>query len=554
MPKPVYLKPNVVMEPLYESWYAWTHLISPATTALNVLERHLNILESYIAAPDVHADAVKNPKLLGGPFVDLGGERVEEIEELMQATLASHARQLEFARAVKDLDRMLAAEGKGFGMESLYAKIPAILKGYVELYYDRNNNASFRFFEALLYSSEFYKKNAQSIALWITDNDHRPFVLSTPRLNEQHVLRLNISFDDPVIDTLSRMKREARDYSEIRSMLNIPSDKEQLFESFFSEEAPPPYQKYTGGRIRMRYFGHACILVETKDVSILVDPLISYYGYRSDVEHFSDVDLPDEIDFVLITHNHQDHILLETLLLLRNRIKNIVIPSSNSGKLEDPDLKLVLVNLGFKNVVTVDEMERLKFADATITGIPFTGEHCDLNILSKMCYLIEISNFKLMFLADSRIVEPQLYDHIQKQIGNVDIVFLGMECDGAPLSWLYGPLMTTKKITREQDASRRFSGSDCERGMSIVNIFKPREIYVYAMGLEPWVEFISTIRYDDEANPIIQSDKLVKICRERGIVAERLFGEKELLYERKHEHGLVASVFSPSLRLERSGF
>lgn len=535
---PVYLRPNVVMEPLYDSWYAWTHLISPATAALNVLERHLSILESYIAAPDVHAEAVKNPKLLGGPFVDLGGERVDEINDLREATLASQARRLEFARAIRELDRMLAVEGKGFGMESLYAKIPSLLKGYVELFYDRNNNASFRFFEPLLYHSEFYNKSAQSIALWITDNDHRPFVLSTPRLKEPHVLRLDIPFDDAAIDILSQMKRKPREYSEIKSLLKIPSDKEQLFESFFTEEAPPPYKQYTGDRIRMRYFGHACILVETKDVSILVDPLISYYGYRSDVEHFSDVDLPDQIDFVLITHNHQDHILLETLLLLRNRIKHVVIPSSNSGKLEDPDLKLVLANLGFKNVVSVDEMERVEFADASITGLPFTGEHCDLNILSKMCYLIEISNFRLMFLADSRIVEPRLYEHVQRQTGDVDVVFLGMECDGAPLSWLYGPLMT-KKITREQDASRRFSGSDCERGMSIVNIFNPREIYVYAMGLEPWVEFISTIRYADESNPIIQSDKLVKTCREMGIVAERLFGEKELLYERKHEPAMV---------------
>ena len=51
------------------------------------------------------------------------------------------------------------------------------------------------------------------------------------------------------------------------------------------------------------------------------------------------------------------------------------------------------------------------------------------------------------------------------------------------------------------------------------------------MGQEPWVEFISSIKYTDQSNPIIQSDKLIKECMKRGIVAERLFGEKELLYE-----------------------
>jgi hypothetical protein len=137
---------------------------------------------------------------------------------------------------------------------------------------------------------------------------------------------------------------------------------------------------------------------------------------------------------------------------------------------------------------------------------------------------------KLVFLADSRILEPALYKHIQQLTGNPDVMFLGMECDGAPLSWLYGPLLT-KKLARDQDNTRRFSGSDCAKGMSLVDIFQPREVYVYAMGQEPWVEFISSIKYTDESNPIVQSNKLVSICEERGIIAERLYGEKELLYD-----------------------
>ncbi|HYC30066.1 MAG TPA: hypothetical protein VEB42_14635, partial [Chitinophagaceae bacterium] len=92
----------------------------------------------------------------------------------------------------------------GFGLEGVYEKVPELLKGYVELYYDRNNNPDFRFFEQLLYQSEFYNKEAQSIALWITNNDHRPFCLSTPRLNEEHVLQLSIPFDHPGIDALAK--------------------------------------------------------------------------------------------------------------------------------------------------------------------------------------------------------------------------------------------------------------------------------------------------------------------------------------------------------------
>jgi len=536
--KQMYLKPNVVFEPLVDNWYAWSHLISPATAAMNIVGRHLTIIDSYLSAPSIHAEAVLNPKMRGGPFMDFGGGRIDEVKALQDQTFEKQEKVLQFAKAVKELDKMLATEAKGYGLETVYEKVPGILRGYVELYYDRQNNPGFRFFESLLYNSEFYNKNSQSIALWITNNDERPFCLSTPRLQENDVLQLNIPFDHPGIDELAKMKRVPQSLGYIKAMLGISSNQEALFETFFTETPPPAYQKYTGDKIRMRYFGHACILVETKDISILVDPLISYYGYHSSVDHFSDVDLPDTIDYVLITHNHQDHILFETLLPLRHKIKNLIVPRTNSGKIEDPDLKLMFNNIGFNNVFALDEMETIRFSDAIITGLPFIGEHSDLNILTKSCYLVKIGDFKLLFLADSRIVEPRLYKHIHDQIGDVDVMFIGMECDGAPLTWLYGPLLT-KKLPRDMDGSRRLAGSDCEKGLSLVNIFNPKELYVYAMGQEPWCEFISSIKYTAESHPIVQSDKLINICKNRGIVAERLFGEKELLYDKQSAESTV---------------
>jgi L-ascorbate metabolism protein UlaG (beta-lactamase superfamily) len=530
--KKMYLKPNIVFEPLVDRWYAWSHLISPATAAMNIVGRHMTIMESYIMAPSLHAEAVLNPKMRGGPFMDLGGGRMEEVKALQDRTTETRAHMIQFAKAVKELDKMLATEAKGGGLETLYEKVPALLKGYVELYYDRENNPGFRFFESLLYKSRFYNKEAQSLALWITNNDHRPFALSTPRLEEPDVLHLDIPFDHPGIDELAKMKREPQSLGYIKAILGISKAQEPLFDTFFTETPYPAYKKYTGDKVRMRYFGHACILVETKDVSILADPLISYYGYHSDIEHFSDIDLPEVIDYVIITHNHQDHILFETLLPLRHKIRHIIVPSTKGGRLEDPSLKLMFNNIGFNNVIEIDEMETIHFADTSITGIPFTGEHSDMNILTKSCHLVQAGEFKLLFMADSRILEPELYKHIHAQIGDVDVIFLGMECDGAPLTWLYGPLLT-KKITRDQDGTRRLNGSDCAKGMSLVDIFNPKETFVYAMGQEPWLEFISSIKYTDESNPIIQSDRLVNLCRARGIISERLYGEKELLYKKQ---------------------
>jgi len=525
-----FLKPNVVMEPLIDRWYAWPHLISPATASMNIVGRHLKIMNSYIQSPQIHAAAVKNPKMLGGPFMDYEGGRVEEIKALREQIKTQCAKSIEFQAAIVELDKLLKNNAKGHSLETLYEKVPDILKGYVELVYDLNNNPSFRLFESLLYDSEFYAKSSQSIALWITNNDSRPFCLSTPRLDDPGVLHLNIPFDHPGIDALSKMKRNPGDIGEIADMLGIKPEDRALFDSFFTEQEHPKYKKYEGEKARMRYFGHACILVETKEVSILLDPVISYYGYESSVKHFSDIDLPDVIDYVIITHNHQDHILLETLLPLRHKIKNIIIPITTSGALQDPNLKLAFKSIGFHNVIEMDEMEKIKFEDVTITAVPFTGEHSDLNIRAKSCFHIAIKQFAFLFVADSRVMEPMLYRHIQRVTGNVDVLFLGMECDGAPLSWLYGPLLT-EDLARDKDQSRRLSGSDFEKGISLVNIFNPKEVYVYAMGQEPWLEFISSIKYTPESNPIVQSNRLIEECQSRKILAERLFGEKELLYD-----------------------
>ncbi|HVU94508.1 MAG TPA: MBL fold metallo-hydrolase [Puia sp.] len=528
--KMMYLRPNVVIEPLIDQWYAWSHLLSPATSAMNIVGRHLRIMDSFIQAPAVHEAAVKNPKLRGGPFMDVPPQKVEAIKALREKTVLEQESMIAFAAAIRELDRLLKTKADGHSLQPLYPCIPPLLKGYVELFYDLNNNPSFRLFEKLLYKSPYYDTRRQSIALWVTNNDERPFVLSTPRLPSEEVLHLPLSFNDPLIDRLSAMKRRPDDVSAIKAALSFSGEAEEaLFDQLFTDIPPPPYDKYTGDKARMRYFGHACILVEFNDVSILVDPLISYYGYESSIEHFSDFDLPPTIDYVLITHNHQDHILFETLLPLRHRIGTVVVPKTAANSLQDPSLKDMFRNIGFRNVVEIEEMDSIEFADCTITGIPFLGEHSDLNVQSKMCHLLRIREFSILFAADSCNIEPAVYDHVQKLVGNADVLFLGMECDGAPLTWLYGPLLT-EDLPREKDHSRRLAGSNYQQGIAMVHSFQPKEVYVYAMGQEPWLEFISSIKYTPESNPILESNRLIDDCENAGIVSERLFGEKEILY------------------------
>jgi L-ascorbate metabolism protein UlaG (beta-lactamase superfamily) len=520
-----YLRPNIAAEPLIDRWYAWPHLIAPATAARNLTERHLRIMESYIQSPQAHAAAARDSRLAGGPFMNFAVARVDEVNALRDQTVARRRDLIELSAAIAHLDDLLSEHAKGYSLQPLYDSIPSALQGYVELGYDLRNQPSFRFIERLLYSSGYYDSNAQSFVLSAISDDGRPFIFSTPRLDSSDSIHWQAPFAGESVGALFRLKSEPATCGEIRELLGLSERDDSLLKPLLTDQEPKACPRYADPGVRWKYFGHACVLIETRDCTILTDPAISY-AFDGASDRFTYADLPESIDFVLLTHAHQDHVLLETLLQLRDRIGTVLVPRNSGGYLQDPSLKLILQACGFKRVRELDEMETMDFHSGTIQAIPFTGEHCDLDIRSKTGWLVRSGVHSMMFLADSRNVSPALYQHVRDQVGPVETLFIGMECDGAPLSWIYGPLLT-RRLDRAMDQSRRANASDCQSALSLLDQFNCKELYVYAMGQEPWLQFISSIRYDERSNPIVESNKLIETARQRGIVAERLFGWKE---------------------------
>ncbi|APR76979.1 polyketide synthase [Minicystis rosea] len=523
----VYLRKNALVEPLFNQWYAWSYLIAPATAAMFVGNAHLKLMQSFVASPQVHASALRNPAMRGGPFLDVPVSRVEEVRALLDRTLATQTHLVALCEGVKALEKMLAEEGKGFSLEGLYPKVPEALRGYVELVYDLRDNANMRFLEGLLYKSRYYERASQGICLSLMQPDARAFVLSTPRLPNPGDLMIDLPFDAPALDDLHRMRHEKAPYGRIREALGIRPEQDEAFRAFFTPEAPRRAPRYEGERPRVRYFGHACVLVETRGLSVMFDPVVSY-DFEGKDDRFSHADLPDVIDYVVITHNHQDHVLLEALLDLRHRVRTVIVPRSGGGALQDPSLKLVLEAIGFRRVREIGEMETLDLEGGALMGIPFLGEHGDLDVRTKMVYRLELGGRSMLMVCDSNNIEPRLYEHVRTVTGDVDILWVGMECDGAPVSWLTGPLFT-RPLVRKNDQSRRLDASDGDKAAKLVDLFHPKAVYVYAMGQEKWLAHVMNVVYTPESRPIVESDKLCARCREQGVVAERVYMKKELL-------------------------
>ncbi|MEM9004409.1 MAG: MBL fold metallo-hydrolase [Cyanobacteria bacterium P01_F01_bin.86] len=523
----VYLKPNAIAEPLINQWYAWSYLIPPATAAMYMANSHIKIMESFVEDPKVHQMALQNPAMIGGPFIDYDPSRVSEIADLLNLTKIEQSQLFTLATAIKDLDKILQEKGTGYSLEPLYEKVPEPLRGYVELVYDSYNNPSIRFIEGLLYRSPDYQTSRQSMALSLQYGDTRPFIFSTPRLPDDNTLDIKLPFNNLAWDRLFQMRDQPDTYEEIKTLFNIGSDQESLFSSLFTEQPPQLKERYQDDGVRVRYFGHACVLIETNNTTILCDPLISYQN-NDGIPRYTYADLPEVIDYAVITHNHQDHVMFETLLQLRHKIRNVIVPKSNKGSLIDPSLKLILEAIGFKDVKEINDLEAIEIPDGHILGIPVLGEHGDLNIASKTAYYFNLKGQKILCAADSNNIDPKLYERLHPILGDLDVLFIGMECEGAPYTWAYGSLLT-QLIPRKMANTRRLNGSNAKKAIDLINQLHPQQVYIYAMGQEPWLTHFTSIDYTEASPPIIESDKLIDFCQQHGMTGERLFGFQEIL-------------------------
>lgn len=525
---PVFLKPDVKLEPLVCRWYAWSYLIGPAQLALHITYRILPLLESFATNPAVHIGANSDPEMYGGPFVSLGEDDVAQVRQLLADTQLQCADLIRFAKELRGLDALLQEKAAGFSLNEYYGQLPQSLQGLVELLYDIQHRPGVRVFESLLYEADL-APGTQEIMLQATGEQQRHFFMSTPRVATPDSISFKMSFKDARIDALASMRSKAAPLDQIARLLEVEDARRPLFDSLFTSRAPDSKgaQDWRGDGVRMRYFGHACVLFQTRDTTILFDPFVSIED--KDDHRLTINDLPAVIDYVVITHSHQDHFSAEMLLQLRHRIKRVIVPANNSGNVADPSMKLVLRELGFENVDVLDALDRVEVPGGHILSLPFTGEHADLPIYSKHAIALALGGKKFMFLVDSDGRDPVLYERIMRVVGPVDALFIGMECHGAPLNWLYEPLLG-KPIARRNNESRRLSGADCDRAASILSRITPARVFVYAMGQEPWMQYIMGLQYKPDSIQLTESDKFLALCGGQGIPAERLFGSKEIVF------------------------
>ncbi|MPZ67232.1 MAG: MBL fold metallo-hydrolase [Pseudonocardiaceae bacterium] len=139
------------------------------------------------------------------------------------------------------------------------------------------------------------------------------------------------------------------------------------------------------------HFGHSCVLVETASARLLVDP----GSFASGFEELT------ELDAVLITHQHPDHLDLERLpaLLDRNPDAALVVDSGSADQLAERGLA--------HQVVSPGEQLQLGGVAVDVIGGDHAVIHPDIPVIPNNGYLFEGS---VLHPGDSFTVPPDPVD------------------------------------------------------------------------------------------------------------------------------------------------
>lgn len=524
-----YLKEDTYFEPLFNHWYAWPYLIPPVTGARHIVNTHRRIMLSFVKNYKLHIIASKESVLTGGEFLNCTEEQVDDIKSLINEIDENCGDLIELSDAVKYIDDLLFEHTSGESIEYLYSKIPDPLKGCVELFLDMEHRPSYRIIEPLMYRSSFYKPSLQSLSFGLLSRvEERPFVLSTPRLPDENHLQINAGFNAAIVDAIFSSREVAMSSEKIAELFK---EHKQLggisYQDLFTTEKPKHTHTPVEEGVRLNYTGHAGFLIETKEVSIMVDPIIASRESADDDTMLSFSELPKSIDYILLTHTHMDHANIETLLQLRYKTKKVVVPKNNGGTLADPSLRLMLQQLNF-DVIEVDDLDEIQIPGGRIVSLPFLGEHGDLNIRSKAAWYIEAHGKKCFFGADSSNPDRNLYERLGEMFTDLDVLAIGMECVGAPYTWAYGALHT-KKVSKAIKNSRRLDGSDCEQAFPMVKAFNAKQVFVYAIGLETCFKYFNGLEHEEDSRQVSESKKFLEACESIDVPAEMLHCKRTIL-------------------------
>lgn len=116
--------------------------------------------------------------------------------------------------------------------------------------------------------------------------------------------------------------------------------------------------------VKITYVGHATVIVESSNIKFITDPLlvrrIARIGPRRLVKFKFKKSMLKDLDFILISHGHFDHLDLRSLRMISKKIPVICHPS----------LKRLVRKSGHKRIIPLELWQSTRFRGVKITAVP----------------------------------------------------------------------------------------------------------------------------------------------------------------------------------------
>ena len=156
---------------------------------------------------------------------------------------------------------------------------------------------------------------------------------------------------------------------------------------------------------------------------------------------------------------------------------------------------MILEQTGFTNVIEIDDLEAIRI-DGRLDyrpAVPGRALRPQRAHQSGLCG--PVGRAQLLFAADSCNIEPRLYADICTSLSATwTCCSWAWSATARRCSWLYGPLLT-RPLSRKHGSfaaagrlQLRARSVDCGRSQC-------SEVYVYAMGQEPWLNHVMSMKY-----------------------------------------------------------
>jgi L-ascorbate metabolism protein UlaG (beta-lactamase superfamily) len=155
---------------------------------------------------------------------------------------------------------------------------------------------------------------------------------------------------------------------------------------------------------RISWLGHATFLINVSGTTILTDPFlnefaspISWAGPRRFVDPGISLENLPQIDIMIVSHNHYDHLDEKTIDSLDNKDRiHVLVPLG---------LRSFFTERGYKNVTEADWYESVTIENIQLTSIPSVHDSArstnDHNKTLWSAWAIESPERKILFIGDT---------------------------------------------------------------------------------------------------------------------------------------------------------